>query len=161
MTREQKRIELIIGTSGRFELIADLIRGGHFKVTPVAGELLQGIPLATVETKLIVVIRSLRELGLENGGSFEDIYGAGQRNSLTQVPGETGPRYRLRYRDQRGDEYIRMMMEPLPTSKGTSIFSVYRGHLGTNGPAPSQKKNAREEVKLWGKTTLWAFAEQV
>lgn len=80
------------------------------------------------ETKEILIILSVADLGFKDGAKIKDIFAKAKELGLELCPPETGPQLRLQYFDQPNGEYCLIGMEPIADSDGDpGLFSVYRG----------------------------------
>jgi hypothetical protein len=88
--------------------------------------------VATKETKLKLVIRSVLELGFKKGANLEQIYARAKQLGLDICPAEVGPQLRLQYIYQPGDEWLVIAMEPIIEKDGRpGVFAVINN---TNNP---------------------------
>jgi hypothetical protein len=75
-----------------------------------------------------LVIKSVEELGFENGATRSQIYERAIGLGLQLCPSEVGPQLRLQYRNQPKDEWLLIGMQPVVDSdKVPSLFVVAEG----------------------------------
>ncbi len=101
----------------------DLEKAG-FKVGEYAAEILEKLTWETKGT-FDLEVKTVAGLGLENGGTLNDIYAKAKEQGLELCPGEVGPAYRMAHKDQ-PNEWLRIAMEPITDSDGDlGVFSVH------------------------------------
>jgi hypothetical protein len=155
---------IVIGTENSTEVLVDKMLDMNCGTDPYSIELLKLVSVASQPTRVHLVTRSLIELGLFGGGEFDEIIAAGKGQGLLEVHSEVGPQLRVQYPDQPYDEWLRMAMRPIRTSRGDLIFSVYNNgelRLGAKRARqePSRRKSDPPVTVRWGKTTRWVFAK--
>ena len=83
--------------------------------------------VATEETEVDLVVKSVAELGFKDGATRADIYRRAQELGLELCPPEVGPQLRLQYKDQPRNEWLLVGMEPITDSDGDlHVFAVGR-----------------------------------
>ena len=98
-----------------------------FKVSDYAKELLTKIKPRKKKEVVELEIKTSAELGLPNGGTFEQIKAEAEKQGLSLCPPEVGPSLRLESKDQPKGEWLRIAMEPVAVSGGgLSVFDVAR-----------------------------------
>lgn len=70
---------------------------------------------------------SVADLGFPGGATVKEIFARAEALGLELCPPEVGPKYRLQYKNQLMDEWIRVGMKPISGSDGLpSVFRVER-----------------------------------
>lgn len=107
------------------------------------------------ESEVDLVIRSVAELGFENGATRKQIYDRALELGLQLCPSEVGPQLRLQYLDQPKGEWLLIAMEPIADSDGDlSVFRV--GHdVGAQWLCASY---GRPGIR-WGADSRWVFVQ--
>jgi len=76
-------------------------------------------------------IKTIFELGLEEGARRDEIFQAVRRLGFLKCPPEVGPQLRLQYHDQPEDEWLVICMDPIFDSNGDPrMFQVGRNNRG-------------------------------
>lgn len=109
-----KSIKLGIGANSGWELRSELLQKG-IEVVGRAKELLEDkdFVVAKRETTIQLIVISVEDLGLENGGRYDDICLRINELGLMLCPAEVGPQLRLQYPEQPQDEWLTILMKPL------------------------------------------------
>ncbi len=95
-----------------------------FKVSQWASEMMDKLEWNNQGT-YEVVIKTVSELGLTNGGTLKEIYAKAKEQGLELCPPEMGPAFRLAYKDHPRYEWVRIAMEPITDSFGSlEVFYV-------------------------------------
>ena len=106
----------------------DLENAG-FKVGDWAKEVLEKVTFKKQKVNLIV--KTVAELGLSDGGTLEEIYKKAEEQGLELCPAEVGPALRMAYKDQPKGEWLSIAMEPITDSYGfLRVFYVERDDDG-------------------------------
>lgn len=138
--------------------VLDQLRLADCSVTEAARVMLELTASAEVNganpTNLVVV--SVADLGLQEGGRFYDICWFAGRMGLNPCPPSIGPLLRLRYVDQPVNESLRIAMAPVNIGDGHSFIYALnhdaRGkHLSSDMGLPGI---------FWGPTDRFVFAQQ-
>jgi hypothetical protein len=82
---------------------------------------IMGKPAFVVSRNNIVVdlvVKSVSELGFDEGANFDQICQAAQKIGLIKCPAEVGPQLRLQYTDQPVDEWLVVAMDSIFDSVG-------------------------------------------
>jgi hypothetical protein len=83
--------------------------------------------IASSETTVDLVIRSVKELGFTRATPLREIYAKAQEIGLGLCPAEVGPQLRLQYTDQPIGEILWIAMESISVSDGSAfVFRVRR-----------------------------------
>lgn len=83
-------------------------------------------------TVIDLVVKSVSELGFDEGANFDQICQAAQKIGLIKCPAEVGPQLRLQYTDQPIDEWLVVAMDSIFDSVGDPrMFLVGRNDRGS------------------------------
>lgn len=132
-----------LGMYGSIDELNEAIKETGAKITAYAQRMLDTVTLRLKpQVTLELVLVSGTQLGLEKGGTVEQIYAAGKSLGLDLCPPEVGALLRIKYRNQKKREVIRLAMEPIAFGSGyLGVFSVERDegglHLGISGGIPT------------------------
>ena len=125
------RIEsLVIGGRSKEQLLEDL-RQAHIKVSPYAEDMIKSKDFTTLKNQQIIKIVRLkvRDLGLKDGGTTNQVFASGDEVGLDSCPSETGVYQRLKDRNQPLGEWYDIAMKPIADHGGhPSVF-----HLNCRG----------------------------
>ncbi len=95
------------------------------KISAHANDLLHKIAVAPEETDVDLVVASVDDLGLNEGGSYKSVYARGLQLGLVLCPAEVGPALRLSHNDQPRGGWLRIAMEPITNSEGDlNVFEL-------------------------------------
>lgn len=108
-----------------------------------------------IAAEMVLTRVTLRELGLEDGVGYADIFAAAERAGLKLCPPELGPRLRLEY-DQPYEETLVIAMVPIKDEDElASIFTVHHWDWGQGlGGACCGISNNEDE---WHADSEWIF----
>ena len=101
------------------------------------------------EIKLVRL--SVADLGFLGGVAVKEIFARAEALGLELCPPEVGPKYRLQYKNQPMNEWIRIGMKPIAASVGSpNVFDVVRNsdgsHLCRNWAKPDNYWNADSQL---------------
>lgn len=117
-----------LGVHKTLEAYKDALESNRFRIGDYARKILKGISVRETEMELDLVVATPAELGLANGGTFDQICARATEHGLEKCPAEVGPALRLAYPDQPYGEWLRVAMEPETGPGGRlSVFDVDRG----------------------------------
>lgn len=95
--------------------LKDLEKAG-IKVSDYAKGLLEKTTFKKEEVNLVV--KTVAELGLRNGGTLQEIYTKAKEQGLELCPASVGPNLRMAYKDQPLNEWLWIAMEPISDRDG-------------------------------------------
>ena len=109
-----KRIQLGTGIKNGDEF-KQAIHIKRMRIGESANDILErpGFTVATKRTEVNLVVKSVSELGFENGALLKQIYEAAGKRDLKLCPNEVGPQLRLQYKDQPNGEVLVIAMVPV------------------------------------------------
>ena len=120
-----------LGTYKSIEDIRESFKKKGIHITDGAEYMLSKIPLAKIETKVTLHIRTVKELTGKNSATKKEIYKAICAKGYGLCPAELGPLLRLQYLDQPFDEWINIAMEPVHGRRGNPCaFDLNSGGAG-------------------------------
>jgi len=127
-----RRENVEIGGKSTEQLIAEM-ETAHINISDYAKFMLKSrdfIPGKTKETATLIRL-SVADLGFKLNATIDQIYERAQVLGLELCPPDTGPNYRLKYKDQPLNEWIRIGMKQIAVPSGfPSIFSLARAGDG-------------------------------
>ncbi len=107
------------------------IKAAGNRISDWASDILGKMPISDTEIELDLVTATVRELGFEDGATFNEICERGMELGMELCPAEVGPALRLQYQDQPKDEWLIIAMEAITDSDGgPHVFSVHRDRGG-------------------------------
>lgn len=122
---------ITLGTHKDLKALKAALKTAKCKVSDYANDLLgkPAFTLASEQTEVDLVVRSVKELGFEGNATYAQICAKAVELGLELCPPEVGPQLRLQYKDQPRDEWLRIAMEAITDSGGYRyVFGV--GHVG-------------------------------
>jgi len=126
-----------------------------FRVSGWADDILGKLEFKATESEEEVglVRASVADLGFSEGATTEQIYSRAKERGLELCPAEVGPQFRLQYKDQPTDEWIRVAMEPIFDSvRDPYVFHVVYDHDGRWLSADYARPAC-----FWAPGDLWVF----
>lgn len=126
-----RREHVEIGGKSAEQLISEMESAG-IEVTLYAKSMLlnktEFIPGETIEDATLIRL-TVADLGFKGSANEDQIVARAQELGLELCPPDTGPHYRLQYKNQPLGEYVSVAMKPMPVSGGyPDVFNV--GHPG-------------------------------
>ena len=97
------------------------LKQDSINVTSYAASMMKGpdFPIVKEPKQLDLVRLHVRDLGLKKSyPTTTEVYKRAEELGLDLCPPETGPQYRLKYKEQPMDEWLYIGMKPLPASDG-------------------------------------------
>lgn len=122
---------ITLGTHKDLKALKAALKSAKCKVSDYANDLLgkPAFTLASEQTEVDLVVRSVKELGFEGNATYAQICAKAVELGLELCPAEVGPALRLAYNDQPHDEWLRIAMEAITDSGGDRlIFHVGHGN---------------------------------
>ncbi len=122
---------ITLGSHKDLKALKAALKSAKCKVSDYANDLLgkPAFTLASEQTEVDLVVRSVKELGFEGNATYAQICAKAVELGLELCPAEVGPALRLAYNDQPRDEWLRIAMEAITDSDGDrSFFSVGHGN---------------------------------
>ncbi len=133
-----RRENVEIGGKSAEQLISEMETAG-INISDYAKSMLKNrefVPGKNPEEATLIRL-TVADLGFKSSATTDQIYERAQILGLELCPADTGPNYRLKYRNQPLDEWIYMGMKQITDSGGhPSVFLLARsvGGLWLNGP---------------------------
>jgi len=124
--------KIILGDArGVDKLVAALGKNRHM-IDPAAEQIMRTPEFNTghIASEIALTKVTLKELGLEDGVGYADIFAAAEKAGLKLCPPELGPRLRLAY-DQPYEETLVVAMVPIKDEDQlASVFTVHHWDWG-------------------------------
>ncbi len=123
-----RRDSVEIGGKSKEQLIAEMETAG-INISDYAKSMMEN-PDFTVqanreEAKLVRL--TVADLGFKASATTDQVFERAQALRLELCPPDTGPNYRLKYKDQPREEYVRIGMKQITDRGGNpSVFNLYR-----------------------------------
>lgn len=123
-----RRESVEIGGKTAEQLIAEM-ETAHINISDYAKSMMQNqdfIPGKTREEATLIRL-TVADLGFKTSATTDQIYERAQTLGLELCPPDTGPNYRLKYKDQPLNEWVRIGMKQITDSNGSpSVFNLAR-----------------------------------
>ena len=127
-----RRESVEIGGKTTEQLIAEM-EAAHINISDYAKSMMKNrdfIPGKTREEATLIRL-TVADLGFKTSATTDQIYERAQTLGLELCPPDTGPNYRLKYKDQPLNEWVRIGMKQIADSDGDPcVFSLGRGGDG-------------------------------
>ena len=123
-----RREDVEIGGKSKEQLISEMEAAG-IQVSSYAKSMMENPDFITGKLEQATLIRlTVTDLGFKSNATTDQIYKRAEELGLEICPPDTGPNYRLKYRNQPLGEYFRIGMKPITTDSDgrPHVFSLGR-----------------------------------
>ena len=127
-----RRESVEIGGKTKEQLIAEM-EAAHINISDYAKSMMENPDFVTGKNKeeATLIRLTVADLGFKTSATTDQIYERAQTLGLELCPPDTGPNYRLKYKDQPLNEWVRIGMKQIADSDGNpSVFRLERGDDG-------------------------------
>lgn len=124
-----RRESVEIGGKTKEQLIA-LMEAAHVNISDYAKSMMKNPDFVTGKNKeeATLIRLTVADLGFKTNATTDQIYERAQTLGLELCPPDTGPNYRLKYKDQPLNEWVHIGMKQIAGSDGyPDVFSLARG----------------------------------
>jgi len=128
-----RRDSVEIGGKSKEQLIAEMEAGGINIISDYAKSMMENTDfiVGTNREEAKLVRLTIADLGFKTSATTDQIYERAQALGLELCPPDTGPNYRLKYKDQPLGEYLRIGMKQIAGSGGyPRVFELGRSGDG-------------------------------
>lgn len=112
-----------------------------------------GFKVSYGEIKVDLLVKTVEELGFQNGANFDEICQAARKMQLAKCSAEVGPQLRLEYPDQPKDEWLVIAMDSITDSVGDPRMFL----VGHNDRGRWLVGDFGHQAHIYGKSKKFVF----
>ena len=126
-----RRESVEIGGKTKEQLIAEM-EAAHINISDYAKSMMENPDFVTGKNKeeATLIRLTVADLGFKTSATTDQIYERAQTLGLELCPPDTGPNYRLKYKDQPLNEWVRIGMKQIAVSGGHPLVFYLGRHDG-------------------------------